>query len=769
MEEIPRSPVRSTSIHRSNSTWATTRARTRKRTGGYQPSQATGGGGANLGSNSDGSTCEIPDQGLQLPIIKSLYYLLVYLSRKEEPLSWINWETTALDNLDRQFSQFEFKMQVKGKYTLSSMLFKELDGRFRELFSDSHEVSASLVHRHADQHMGMSTYAEGLTVLLRCCMVILTFLGPDHHLRMGQDILSVLSRLISICISQADDRSLVASTCISEPYDPCRALLCTLLEVSADELLAHKNLREYLIQIDSASENIFKHHFGLGVLGCVLELISAHFILSVSNELAYKNFITRLYWSCDKGYMDPEMSLSSSLALLLDPIILSAPKMFLAHLILLVSESIGIGTTSDKMRPDFRLINYHTAFERSVTLYAIHIARLHMDGKTLSTDFLTKSCMLGSNCQPIFETFLSSAMREKLFHVLTKPNDSCDSSFHNMSSFTKLEMVAASIAYVKESLPAFDITYKVEILSILHCIILRVSSDDINDAGLLKNRKTSPEDMYLMASLLKLMSCSMLQILWCLSHRGNSGSMTTLKDVMSCKEYEAMMGIIGCFQQYSVHLPVQKFLYDIMESHPSRHKESKWMLLHFSGLLSFSYVSKIDFLVKDCIFAMMVTLILFTFEEGNLDALSSMLHSGLESCTSSMNEEKVMVDHKCSKTVASNFHKNRMHLRRSLRISSKRMQNQEAETYDDMESASIGEESDKSCNGESFLRSRLGGLQTLSDVSDLVDFIKCQSGKDYSLWLKNREKFRQWKLERVEGLRRKKKNGVWKYLQGRKV
>ncbi|KAF5732801.1 hypothetical protein HS088_TW17G00333 [Tripterygium wilfordii] len=767
MEEISPSPVRSASIHRSRRTRAlafneekkTTWARTRKRTGGYQPRKATDGSGDNLGCNSDGSTRKIPEQGLKLPIIKSLYYLLVNLSQNE-PLSWINWETTDLDQLDRQFSQLQFK----GTYTISSVLFKELDRRFRELFSDSHEVSASLAHRHADLHMDMSTSAEELTMLLRCCMVILTFLGPEHRLLMGQDIVSVLSRLVSICVSEADDRSLVASTCISEPSDPCRALLCALLEVSADELLAHKNLREYFMRIDSASETIFKHHFGLGDLGCILELISAHFILSVSNELAYKNFISRLFWSCSKCYMDPEMSLSSSLALLLDPIMLSAPKMLLAYQILLVSESIGISVTSDKMRPDFGLINYHTAFERSVTFYARHIASLHMDCQTLSTDFLTKSRMLGSNCQPLFETFLSSATREKLFHLLTKTNDSCDLSFRNMSSLTKLDVVAASMAYVKESLPVFNSTYEVEILSILRFIILRVSSDDINDAGLLKNRKTSTEDMYLMASILKLMSCSMLQILWYLSHRGNSGSVPTSKDAMSCKEYEAMMGIIGCFQQFGVHLPVPKFLYDIMESHPSRHKESKWMLLHFASLLSFSYISLIDFLVKDCIFAMMVVLVLFTFEEGNLDALSSMLHSGLESCTSSMKKEKVMADKKCSKTITSNFHKNWMHLRRSLRISNKRMQDQE-----DMESASIEEESDKSCNGESFLRCRLEGLQKLSDVSDLADFIKCQSGKDYSLWLKNREKFRQWKLERVQGLRRKKKKSVWKYLKGKKL
>jgi hypothetical protein len=65
------------------------------------------------------------------------------------------------------------------------------------------------------------------------------------------------------------------------------------------------------------------------------------------------------------------------------------------------------------------------------------------------------------------------------------------------------------------------------------------------------------------------------------------------------------------------------------------------MLLHFSGLLSLSFASGIDFLVKGCISIIMAILNLCAFEEGDMVALRSLLDSGSQSVTSELSPDKV--------------------------------------------------------------------------------------------------------------------------------
>jgi leucine-rich PPR motif-containing protein len=63
------------------------------------------------------------------------------------------------------------------------------------------------------------------------------------------------------------------------------------------------------------------------------------------------------------------------------------------------------------------------------------------------------------------------------------------------------------------------------------------------------------------------------------------------------------------------------------------------MFFHFSGLLSLSYASGLDFLVKDCLFALMVVLNMFIIEEGDLAAVDSLFGSSLESFSSKSSDK----------------------------------------------------------------------------------------------------------------------------------
>lgn len=56
-----------------------------------------------------------------------------------------------------------------------------------------------------------------------------------------------------------------------------------------------------------------------------------------------------------------------------------------------------------------------------------------------------------------------------------------------------------------------------------------------------------------------------------------------------------------------------------------------------------------------------------------------------------------------------------------------------------------------------------------SPPDDLADFIECKEGKDYSTWLKDREKYRKWKYEKRAALMLKKKKLAWRLAKGKKI
>lgn len=397
----------------------------------------------------------------------------------------------------------------------------------------------------------------------------------------------------------------------------------------------HGSVRQYLWCVDSLSssnEFLFIHHFCHGNIESVLEVICAHFILSISDDRAFKNFLNSLFWLPGNNFRVPEMTLTTALALLLNPIMLSAPKMFQAYLISLVSEVIGISMSFELMMTSRDLRLYLLAFERSVVLYTRHMSSLCKKGYPIADDdsFL-KPHFHSSYSQMDFESFLLPATKEKINNLITKCDNLWKSYLSNTLLKERSDLVATSAAYSKECLHVFEEYFGDEILSILSCIILGGSSDDVDGTEMHKKEDTSPQDICLLASILKLMSCSMFQALRILTQGRNPGSLKALENVALSKEYDFMVATFNCFQQFGIRLPVQKFLYEKMEILPTRHKKSKWMLFHFSGLLSLSYGSGLDFLVKNCIFTLMILLNLLVFEAGDLQALGSLFGSGVTS------------------------------------------------------------------------------------------------------------------------------------------
>ncbi|XP_057973762.1 uncharacterized protein LOC131161801 isoform X2 [Malania oleifera] len=628
-------------------------------------------------------------EGLKPPLLKNLYYVLVSLTLDIPACSN---SRVASNNLDLEFRPNGSKRMFRYLCDLSDNIFRELPKRFRELFTALHDSSSV----QASSDFDIWAMAEEFNLILRCCLVFLNLLEYDLNLLLEKCrvLLAILSRLCSSNFIHGGKRNAfsfkkfvscegaygnnVNITSFSEDYiatlsfleqsDPCLPSLRPMLEVFLDELLVHRPLRQYFLLADSvssASEILFIWHSSHDDIGCVLEVISAHFLLSISDEHALEKFLGGLCCLHSKNSRVCELSLIAAISLLQNPVILSAPKIFQAYLVSLVSETLIVydsigGMATENMAPDIRFMgSYLTAFERSIILYNRHMSALQMGGHSTDKNSFVKSCKFVGFPESYFESYIQPVTRNRINNLITKLDDSWHSYLCHMFSRTKTDLLTASIAFIREHKYVLEKKCRDDILSLLHSILMRAYSEN-NDILLQKLGDRSPQDIFLLASILKLMGSSMLQAVWCLRHGADVACLRSLKELSSRMEYESLVDIIGCFQHINIQLPIQKFLFDAMEAQPTKHKESKLMLVHFSGLLSLSFVSGLDFLVKCCIFIMMPLMNLFIFEEGNLDALRSLLVSGSESLPSAfspLNVQEAQEHQESSLLVASKFQK----------------------------------------------------------------------------------------------------------------
>ncbi|CAH2077772.1 unnamed protein product [Thlaspi arvense] len=667
------------------------------------------------------------------PILRRLLYILNQLSLAQP----INWE----DFCEEQVKLINFEDVCN----LSDVLFTELDRSFQNIFS-------TLSKRKDETCPTCTEETVELAILfLSCCLKIITLLfhKQDLALEKAKALRSILSRLIR---ATDGDCSFVSAN--DGSLDPLHAFLWKGLEVFMNEILVNKSIRDLLFLVDSAfsSCRLFSKHDRAGVV----EMVSAHFIISTSDEKTNRMCAERLCWKQANAFTAPQISLCAALSLLQNPVISSAPRMIHAYVVLLVSDAIGVCSPPCVKGSDLQFIaRYIDAFEKSVVLYTMNMC----EGENAPSGKF-------GNSRVAFEHLILPSTLEKVNHLTLKLKESWGAYQSDNAKRENNELVANSVAYAKASLCVFDSSCSENMLSqtlsILGGMILRASSDDVMDSVLQKHNASNMEDLYLLASTLKLMSYSMLQAIRVLR---NCDWHQSEGDVRACKEYKAMMDVVQRFEQFSVHLPGQSFLRDRMESsHLNRHVKSKRMLMHFSGLLSVSYALKLDFLMKNSIFGMVVSLYSFILEGGDMEALrnsvchsesplSSIPSSGSKDMEASCNNaEETTVDRKSSGAVALKFQKIRtLYLGKMSEAK-------------DAENCGVGVEEER-CNGEKFLWCVAGkGNLRSSDVEELADFIACEPGKDYSDWLKGRERYRnqRWKSEKIAVQRWKKKQKAWR-------
>lgn len=176
--------------------------------------------------------------------MKSLYSILVHLSL-EKPLGRPNSEDCP-----------NF-LEPKARSSVAELLFEELDRRFEFFFSALCDVSENRGNGHVVLGSDVWAKVDGMTLLLRCCMVILTMVDQDLVLKKFQVLVLIIGKLKSLMTIRGNEKSqvtfekvlsrefsfndatsatsitedFIASISIVEPSDPCLPSLCAILEV----------------------------------------------------------------------------------------------------------------------------------------------------------------------------------------------------------------------------------------------------------------------------------------------------------------------------------------------------------------------------------------------------------------------------------------------------------------------------------------------------------------------------------------------------------
>lgn len=536
---------------------------------------------------------------------------------------------------------------------LVDALFRRLQVRFQQLFSALCNVDSVSAYRQQSQILSsICSTSKELYLLLRCCLVIITLPQIDQSLVLDKCtfLLMVFTRLRSLHVirvgvnddeirfketfsrkstfpdgfTSSVDEDFVAYLSFLKPSHSCTSMLCELIEVFADEFMIRKSLRENLLLFGvlSSRDMLFSSQSRNGDVRNVMELITCHFILSFSNEQVCDSILDRLSWDYRMDRRVSQLGINQCVLLLLDSSFLSAPAIFQSHLILMVSEAIGIDSVCMSTSADGGLMNcYMLVFERSVILYAKHIYALHIDEDSPGISHPDLQAH-GKTLHSSIDLFLRPATRRHFDQLLTKLDDSWHYCAKNATSCVKADLRYMSFDYLKENKGLFSELCKDKILSFMKALIMVASEEAIDTASCEKVQASLPH-MFLIGSILKSMNASLLQAIRYLQKCGEMGNPKILKNFPDSKEYNFIVRVISCFRKLndSVTFPKNPLAHDLLQGNKVKHSESKQMLLHFCSFLSLSFRYKLEFLVKGCIFTLMTLLNLIIFEDGNLDCI----------------------------------------------------------------------------------------------------------------------------------------------------
>ncbi|XP_057252158.1 uncharacterized protein LOC104898647 isoform X2 [Beta vulgaris subsp. vulgaris] len=643
------------------------------------------------------------------PILKLLYSLIC---------SCLSYEVCQ-GNRDINAARNSFKLEFEEIVTVSASLFKELHER---LLCCSDDASVDLDVGLDITRVDGEDSREELLLLLRCCILMVRLHPYDQILtKQFQVVVALLRKLCLQSLLTSKERGLIKlnkpisshricgsctnSSSLNSSVQSSDLYLCFLqkmLEVYLDEVFVDQPFRECIAISTSSTHHSLSLYSSIQI-EIVLEVIAAHFLMSISGkDHVLQTFTESLIWTEKRVLSSPEVSLAVASSLINHPVMTSSPILLLSHLISLVSEVIGICVFPEKGGPKVRFVNiYLSTFHDSVNLYCEHMSKL-----------MTGSCSSRRTVLRPFNSHFQSEIHDRfnLMHV------DLDNAWRKQSSSmfkkTIYSMAVDAISYLKMNLCIVDDTSRDDVFSILSSLISRLISVEIDEVLLQKFKEITMQDFCLLASILKLMSSSLLQASCCFDKKSCLAALFKRKDALP--GYSSLAGLMSFFVQYNFRIPiqVQQFIVDALKPHLSTYEELEFMLVHFAGFLLLCIVGGMHILMRGCLSFMLVLLNTLALESRTESPTCVVPQATVSGSVAGSSNSFGRSQTTSSLRVASNFRRERRKLLREVTAP---------------EVSEISDE--ETCNGELYLRCL---LKNREEISELADFIECKPWRDYN-------------------------------------
>ncbi|PKA58673.1 putative receptor-like serine/threonine-protein kinase [Apostasia shenzhenica] len=669
--------------------------------------------------------------------------------------------------------QFDIgKIDPRSITELSDSLFENLQRQFNRLHTFGRSSARGVVG--LDSNMKLTK--EGFILLLRCCFIMLHFMEFDmtHVLEKCSVLTGILGKICSpniVCrsvstrssISRLRNASLDRnklqtnkisfSSAILEMYEPFVkfvnvaffgldfSILSETFQVLLNEILENRELKRHLTTFESLTANAANLSTCLAEDLAVSQFVFSHFLLTVNTDLAFEKFVHALSGSSEFDVI-PEISLDGILKLISIPSIFSAPHMLQAHLILMACRCVATNLPFDVEADSSRMTRYIKTFELSANLYLYYLSNLELN------DGISGATVISNFCSTASDSRVHQVTWYKLIH---QAKDLVDYFHHSHSrlfgTITKSEVIGHTADYIRQNLHTTHGLCK-DVASFILNFMKRIPPTEVEDG----HSERVQNEVFCLAAALKLMSFTLLQILRLWRQTGCPYNLKELHDCFPFKEHDSISGVMCCCNGFGADQQAHSFLFDIIGVHGEMHLQISMMLAHFTSLFLFSFRKRLAFLSKGCISMLMTLMNLIFFEKENLSVSKAsklpQSHSGIDN--------KGRTFRKSTLIIASNLRKTQMLCLRE-ETDNVILEGNRPEAGDNIMTAEqnlpltsgFQKNTNDTCNGECFIRRIPDYHQNPSEWEDLVDFIECKSGKDYSSWLKNLHRFNQWKHEKV--------------------
>ncbi|KAE8772795.1 hypothetical protein D1007_55165 [Hordeum vulgare] len=552
--------------------------------------------------------------------------------------------------------------------------------------------------------------------LLSCCFQLLRRLDhtdPDLAARCA----TRLRAFIHSIISRDPDVSLAPAleVCLHNFVDISQLRNCTMLE-------------------DARQEGPCKYEHLVR-----LEFMSHHFISSVQDEADFEQFFSAVSWSEKATQRTPELGLAAAISLVRKSYLFSMPVIAQAHFVLLASRCVGNGDLGLHLQ----------VFENAMHAYLIYLPELGVFDRTnvvkslfgrFATMRLHNSCIQDGTNQKLH------CQINRLF-LFCKAH--CDDSLH-VKERSPFDIF---LSFIEENQHIFPEQSRQDAVIIVKKIVSNIlgcaNQKDTDES----DTKVSEEMIYL-AAVLRLMSSSFLEVLHFIRKMRVAGD--RLHENHIFLRISKTISLLGQYEANGLNIDD---LFGMTEKSVDKENASVLMLFHFASLLALCLRMRFGFLWKACIVMIMMAMNLVIDEDKSLSTFQFLIASK-ESAISSIDQEASAIssiDQEASAissidqeaSAISSIDQEATLKGSARRKSSTSIALQFTNLHkrciqDDAVSDCAEGSRSKTVDGKAFLESYLGKNKS-SEWDDLVDYVECEDGVDYTSWLVKHGKFKEFK------------------------